>query len=106
MLHRYRTLHSLHLRRLSTVTVPESKEVFNRRVHRLNKTNAAQRSNSTEYDYFRREIATRLISRVLDLDGAFPVALDFGAHSGSIYKELINFIRSVRGFAFDFTLKL
>lgn len=79
---------------MSTVTVPESKSVFNRHVHRLNRRNAANLSNSEEYDYFRREIATRLISRILDLDGSYPVALDFGAHSGSIYKELINFIRS------------
>ena len=77
----------------STITVPESSLVFNSSIHKLNQKHASLLSNSYEYDYFRSEIATRLISRILDLDGAFPMALDFGCHSGQIYKELINFIR-------------
>lgn len=77
----------------STVTVPESSLVFNSSIHKLNQKHASLLSNSYEYDYFRSEIATRLISRILDLDGEYPTALDFGCHSGQLYKELINFIR-------------
>eukprot|EP01084_Bolivina_argentea_P229226 386940_1 len=78
---------------LSTVAVPESRTVFNSSLHDLNKKHASLLSNSYEYDYFRSEISTRLISRILDLEGSFPKALDFGSHSGTTYKELINFIR-------------
>ena len=91
--YRYQSLISISKCTFSTVTVPETTPVFDTKIHNLNKKNASLLSNSYEYDYFRSEISTRLISRILDLDGEYPIALNFGSHSGSLYKEMINFIR-------------
>jgi NADH dehydrogenase [ubiquinone] 1 alpha subcomplex assembly factor 5 len=41
-----------------------------------------------EYDYIREEIATRLVDRLDDMKRAFPLALDWGAGSGHIYRAI------------------
>ena len=42
-----------------------------------------QDDSAVDYDYFRREIASRLVDRLDDirLEGGFPLALDIGAFS-------------------------
>ena len=41
-----------------------------------------------EYDYLRQEIAARLVDRLDDMKRAFPLALDFGAGAGHVYREI------------------
>ncbi|ETO31107.1 hypothetical protein RFI_06013 [Reticulomyxa filosa] len=78
---------------MSTTTPPAGTIVFNRKMKQAQKRYAAELSNSPEYDYFRLETANRLISRLQDVDREFPKALEIGANSGQVYKELINYVR-------------
>lgn len=41
-----------------------------------------------DYDYFRQEMATRLVDRLDDIKRPFPLALDIGAGSGHIYRAI------------------
>lgn len=73
---------------------------FDRNVKRLQRDNAARshrlwRNGSTtdkpvSYDYFREEIARRLVDRLDDIrrDDGFPLALDIGSGPGYIYKAI------------------
>ncbi|KAH9086433.1 hypothetical protein LEN26_020080 [Aphanomyces euteiches] len=65
-----------------------SMQVFNRAMKRQQKNNVALLENSTEYEYLRAEVANRLVDRLQDIDRDFPLALDLGAGSGHIFKQL------------------
>lgn len=44
--------------------------------------------SSKEFDYLRDEIAARLVDRINDIQREFPVAVDLGANTGNIAKQL------------------
>ena len=92
-------LSQLHLygrccRQFSSVTPSQGTLLFDRNLKKKQKQYAAALQNSAEYDYFRSEIATGIVSRLLDLDRKFPKALEIGANSGQVYKQLIRHIVS------------
>jgi len=43
---------------------------------------------SRDFDYLRDEVAARLVDRLNDITREFPVALDLGANTGNIVKQL------------------
>lgn len=43
---------------------------------------------SPEFDYLHDAVAARLVERLNDVKRAFPVALDLGANTGNIVKQL------------------
>lgn len=49
-----------------------------------------QQADSVSYDYFREEIASRLVDRLDDIrrDGGFPLALDIGSGPGYIHRAI------------------
>lgn len=71
---------------------------FDRTYKKLQRNNAARAHHlwdpkdpeRVEYDYFRDEIAKRLVDRLDDIkrDEGFPLALDIGAGSGAIYRAI------------------
>jgi NADH dehydrogenase [ubiquinone] 1 alpha subcomplex assembly factor 5 len=50
--------------------------------------NTDYKNDVVEYDYFRDEIAARLVDRLDDMKRAFPLALDWGSGSGHIYRAI------------------
>jgi hypothetical protein len=80
-------------------TSVEHVDVFDNHLKKLQRDGAARSyklwnsssSNSIDYDYFRREIAHRLVDRLDDIqrEHGFPVALDIGTmiHTFSYYLE-------------------
>lgn len=50
---------------------------------------AAQLTDAHEYDYLRDEIASRLVERLGDVARDFPRALDLGANTGNVLKQLV-----------------
>ena len=44
--------------------------------------------NAIDYDYFRDEIARRLVDRLDDIKVGFPLALDLGAGTGSVHRMI------------------
>ncbi len=46
--------------------------------------------DSTQYDYLRDEMASRLVERLADIQRTFPVAVDFGSNTGSVAKALMH----------------
>ena len=70
---------------------------FDRELKRLQRDGAARAHkawssspNRVDYDYFRQEIARRLVDRLDDIrrDEGFPLALDIGAGAGYIYRSI------------------
>mmetsp|Transcript_26759 Transcript_26759/g.58043 ORF Transcript_26759/g.58043 Transcript_26759/m.58043 type:complete len:458 (+) Transcript_26759:206-1579(+) len=53
-------------------------------------TGQQQEADSVSYDYFREEIASRLVDRLDDIrrDGGFPLALDIGSGPGYIHRAI------------------
>lgn len=45
--------------------------------------------NNEDYDYLRKEVATRLVDKLDDIVRDFPAALDVGCHKGFIYDALV-----------------
>lgn len=74
-----------------------SNHAFDRDFKRLQRNNAARAHkvwspspDNVEYDYFRKEIANRLVDRLDDIrrDEGFPLALDIGAGPGYIHRAI------------------
>lgn len=74
-----------------------SSQAFDRNLKRLQRDAAARTHklwltgpDVVEYDYFREEIARRLVDRLDDIrrDEGFPLALDIGAGPGYIYRAI------------------
>jgi NADH dehydrogenase [ubiquinone] 1 alpha subcomplex assembly factor 5 len=63
--------------------------VFDRELKRRQRDNSIVISNSTYYDYIRKECAFRLVDRLEDIKRDFPRALDLGAHRGHILDALV-----------------
>jgi len=49
---------------------------------------AADDNDIVDYEYFRQEMAIRLVDRLDDIKIGFPLALDVGAGSGQIYRAI------------------
>ena len=49
---------------------------------------AADDDDIVDYEYFRQEMAIRLVDRLDDIKVGFPLALDVGAGSGQIYRAI------------------
>lgn len=54
----------------------------------MQRNRAGAREDAAEFDYLRDEIATRLVDRLNDITRTFPVAVDLGANTGNIAKQL------------------
>src|SRR3546814_458017 len=63
-------------------------EVFDRQLKQRQRDIAAGLDQEGEYDYVREEVARQLVDRLEDITRTFPRALDLGAHSGHIYREI------------------
>ena len=74
---------------------------FDRRIKQIQRDGAAQAqrkwkesssssSDAVDYDYFREEIASRLVDRLDDIrrDGGFPLALDIGSGPGYVHRAI------------------
>jgi Methylase involved in ubiquinone/menaquinone biosynthesis len=61
---------------------------FDRNLKTLQRSNI---SHHKSYDYFRKEIASRLVDRLDDIirDEGFPLALDIGSGPGYLYREIV-----------------
>jgi NADH dehydrogenase [ubiquinone] 1 alpha subcomplex assembly factor 5 len=77
--------------------IKSSNHAFDRDLKRLQRDGAARAHklwvpspDNVEYDYFRDEIARRLVDRLDDIrrDEGFPLALDIGAGSGYIHRAI------------------
>ncbi len=64
----------------SADTMPDPIELFDRRLLRCRRDRAA--STLAEHDFLLREVADRLLDRLLDIKRRFPLALDLGCHTG------------------------
>ena len=107
----YRYSHSTTTKTKTTTTTtaaaaaPDSTHhAFDRALKRQQRNNAARatlkwRSSNNNnnnisddgiinYDYIRDEIAARLVDRLDDMKRAFPLALDFGAGAGYVYRAI------------------
>jgi NADH dehydrogenase [ubiquinone] 1 alpha subcomplex assembly factor 5 len=64
-------------------------QAFDRHLKRLQRNRAArfqEFKDPVDYDYFREEIARRLVDRLDDIKTSFPLALDLGAGSGMVHR--------------------
>jgi NADH dehydrogenase [ubiquinone] 1 alpha subcomplex assembly factor 5 len=57
---------------------------------KYNPASAQEQEQPHDYDYFRREIAARIIDRLDDMtkEGGFPLALDLGSESGLLRRAI------------------
>lgn len=79
----------------STTKDTNTNHAFDRKLKTLQRKNVAQNLPSTyhqHYDYFRQELASRLVDRLDDIirDEGFPLALDIGSGPGHLYKKIVN----------------
>jgi NADH dehydrogenase [ubiquinone] 1 alpha subcomplex assembly factor 5 len=71
-------------RRLLSTTA----KVFDRSLKNKQREWAISISDSTDYDYMRREVAERLVDKLDDIVRDFPNALDIGCHRGFIFDAM------------------
>ena len=88
---------SLPVQVASFSSAESSNHAFDRELKRLQRDGAARAHkawspgpNRVDYDYFRQEIARRLVDRLDDIrrDEGFPLALDIGAGAGYIHRSI------------------
>eukprot|EP01138_Halocafeteria_seosinensis_P011996 gb/GECG01012260.1/.p1 GENE.gb/GECG01012260.1/~~gb/GECG01012260.1/.p1 ORF type:complete len:374 (+),score=50.69 gb/GECG01012260.1/:1-1122(+) len=65
-----------------------SPAVFDRVKKRKQRNAAARLADSSDYDYLRDEMMSRLVDRLLDVTKEFPTALELGSAGGNILKHL------------------
>ena len=62
--------------------------VFHTAKKQAQRSAAARRPDARDFDYLRDEVATRLVDRLHDITRSFPVALDLGANTGNVGRQL------------------
>ena len=62
--------------------------VFHTTKKQVQRSAAARRPDARDFDYLRDEVATRLVDRLHDITRSFPVALDLGANTGNVGRQL------------------
>ena len=62
--------------------------VFNSSMKRTMRDNSARLADSRSYDYLRTEVSSRLVDRLDDVKREFPLALDLGAGSCTLHREI------------------
>ena len=94
-----------YLRSLSSESSTSTNQAFDRTFKRLQRDHAARLfqlrqqlpttidhahidDSAVDYDYFREEIARRLVDRLDDIKVSFPLALDLGAGTGSVHRMI------------------
>ena len=65
-----------------------SQHVFNVAQKAAQRRAAASRRDAADFDYLRDEVATRLVDRLHDITRSFPDALDLGANTCNVAKQL------------------
>jgi len=60
------------------------------RAHRISRTSSSSPDEPIDYDYFRTEVANRLVDRLDDIirEDGFPLALDIGSGPGFVYRAI------------------
>lgn len=62
--------------------------VFDRKLKMRQRSFTLNMAESEDYDYLRKEVASRLVDRLDDITREFPLALDMGCHRGHIRNSL------------------
>lgn len=62
--------------------------VFDRSLKRRQRSFTLNMKGSDDYDYLRKEVASRLVDRLDDITRTFPLALDMGCHRGHIKNSI------------------
>ena len=69
-------------------SLAQQQVVFNVAQKRAQRLGAATRADAADYDYLRDAVAARLVDRLHDIMRTFPVALDLGANTCNVAKQL------------------
>eukprot|EP00002_Diphylleia_rotans_P000919 TRINITY_DN10493_c0_g1_i1.p1 TRINITY_DN10493_c0_g1~~TRINITY_DN10493_c0_g1_i1.p1 ORF type:complete len:347 (+),score=78.17 TRINITY_DN10493_c0_g1_i1:50-1090(+) len=64
--------------------------IFDRKTKRMQRERTVFYPDSSQYNYLRDEIASRLEDRLNDTKNAFETVLELGSHSGSLTRHLVN----------------
>ena len=70
-------------------TLAQVQRVFALDAKARQRARAASRADASEYDYLRDELASRLVERLGDVARDIPRALDLGANTGNVLKQLL-----------------
>ncbi len=79
---------------LESESSSNTNHAFNRKLKKLQRQNVSKnlpKHYHANYDYFRQELASRLVDRLDDIirDEGFPLALDIGSGPGYLYKQIV-----------------